>query len=240
MNWNNAAMVNLANGSWYPRGQARLLQSLDDVGFPGRRFAFQSEAEVGAPPHRERPYAFKINALKRAHEAGCNLVVWADAACWAVKPLDPLFEYIEREGYVFYYDGWNVAQWSTDAALQFFGITRDEAEKMDVVTACSFGLNLDNPTAAEFLRRWDASQPSFPGSWTNDQHQCSQDPRCLGHRHDQTAASIIVNQLGMKKVVAQYTFFQYYSNPTKTGYIYGGQNDNSLMRPEPVLWTQGM
>ncbi len=75
MNWNNTAMVNLANGSWYPRGQARLLKSLDDVGFPGRRFAFQSEAEVGAPPHRERPYAFKINALKRAHEAGCNLVV---------------------------------------------------------------------------------------------------------------------------------------------------------------------
>jgi hypothetical protein len=240
MNWNTAAIVNLANGAWYPRGQARLLQSLKDVGFPGRVFAYSDPAQVGAPPHNERPYAFKIEALKRARQEGCDLVLWADAAVWAVKPLDGLFEHIEREGHVFFHSGFNVAQWSSDSALRWFGITRDQAEQMVMLFACCFGLNLANERSVEFLTRLDESQETFPGSWTNDQHQVSQDPRCAGHRHDQTAASIIAAQLGMEVIVGHTTFFQYYANPGSTAFVYGGQNDNSLMNPEPVLWTQGM
>ena len=63
------------------------------------------------------------------------------------------------------------------------------------------GLSRKSAVAMEFLRRWQAASAKglFRGEWTNDTKSESTDPRCRGHRHDQSAASIIATQLGMQQ-----------------------------------------
>jgi hypothetical protein len=234
------AIINFAKGAWYPRGQERLLRSLIDVGWDGDVHYFTDENQIGCPTHQERPYAFKPHALKYAVQHESDIVLWADAACWAVKSLDPLFDHIAREGHAFFHSGWNCGQWSSDSALAHFGLTRDQAWEMPMLMACCFGLDLRTPKAKEFLRRWEESIPSFPGPWTNNMQEASADTRCLGHRHDQTAASIIAAQLEMPLIIGHQTFFQYYENEVHTAFVYGQTNDLTKMNPSVCIYTQGM
>jgi hypothetical protein len=76
------------------------------------------------------------------------------------------------------------------------------------------GLNSTSGIAMQFLDRWHAAATdgvSFIGDWTNDRGQCSADPRCRGHRHDQVIGSIIANQLGMGLTDAD-GMFSYWNN----------------------------
>jgi hypothetical protein len=103
------------------------------------------------------------------------------------------------------------------------------------------GWNMREPKCQEFLRIWldkavDGS--TFPGSWTNHQREVSADPRVLGHRHDQSAASLIAWQLDMGFIVPHETYFQYYENPRRVSFHV--DSDMSLMRPHTVMVAQGM
>src|SRR5208337_3530097 len=106
------------------------------------------------------------------------------------------------------------------------------------------GLNLEHPRSVEFLKRLNhyawLNPSAFLGDWRNDHQQVSHDPRCLGHRHDQSVGSIITCHLGMDHVIAQDTFFMYYSNPARTAYVYGQPNDMSLVPDNVLLLNQGM
>lgn len=238
-------IINYASGAWYPRGQDRLFRSLIDVQFfkLGDVFIFKNEAELKCPAHSRVPYGFKVAAFNRAADLGYKLILWCDAAVWAHKPLDPLFEHIEREGHVFFQGGWNCAQWTSDNCLVQMEVTRDQAEKMPMYMACCMGLNLENPRSVEFLTRlnkyaWDGI--SFIGDWHNDHQQVSKDPRCLGHRHDQSVGSILAHQLGMEQIVGHETFFAYYNNKAGIPYQYGQQNDLTGIKESVVMLTQGM
>ena len=69
------------------------------------------------------------------------------------------------------------------------------------ITGCIFGLNFANPKAVEFFDRMVAlSQDgvTFPGPWKNDGGSCSSNAGVLGHRHDQTAMSVLRHQMGME------------------------------------------
>jgi hypothetical protein len=238
-------IVNYAEGSWYPRGQARLYRSLLDVGFPqlGDFHAFNARS-LPCRPHSEVPYGFKVAAFNYAAQHGYRLVLWCDASIWAIRPLDGIFAHIEKTGHVLFTGGWNCAQWTSDACLQQMGVTRDESEKMPQYSACVMGLDLSQSRSAEFLQRLNAyawCQPScFLGDWRNDHQQVSRDPRCLGHRHDQSVGSIIACQLGMEHVIAQDTFFQYYNNAARVPYRYGEANDMSSVPENVLLLNQGM
>ena len=39
----DTAFINFGKGAWYPRGSARLKQSLQDVGYPGRVYIWDNE-----------------------------------------------------------------------------------------------------------------------------------------------------------------------------------------------------
>jgi hypothetical protein len=239
----NSCVINFAKGSWYPRGQERLLRSLQDVGYQDPVYAWQDESSLGAPLHAEVPYAFKISAFNFAAERGHRLVLWCDAAVWATRPLDPIFEHIRREGHVFFDGGYNCAQWTSDACLGALGVSRDEAEGMPMYMACCMGLDLANERSREFLRRLTekaSDGASFPGAWTNEDHAVSGDPRCRGHRHDQSAGSIIAWQLGMAQTIGHETHFRYYQNVAGTPYQYGEENDMEGIRESVVLLSQGM
>jgi hypothetical protein len=242
----NPAIINFGKGAWYPRGQDRLRKTLADVNFKGTFYGWNEESEVGAPPHSVVPYAFKINAFRRALEAGHDVILWLDAAVWAYKDPQPVFEWIKEHGYYLCQSGFHVSQWTSDACLSQCGVTRDEADGMLMYMACCMGFDFTLPESRTFLDRLEERAKdgiSFPGCWSNHNHEVSQDPRCQGHRHDQSAGSIIAAQMGMKPIISHTGpagFFQYYENPQHTAFVYGRDNDMSLVKQNVCLLTQGM
>src|SRR6185295_19081571 len=67
------------------------------------------------PAERCVPYAFKAYALKEA-AATYDLLLWADACIVPVKPLDELWQRIERDGYWMSRQGYTNYQWTADSA----------------------------------------------------------------------------------------------------------------------------
>ena len=186
-------VVNVATGA-YVIGQRRLRRWCTD---PVMYWA--DCMPPGALTHKRMPYGFKAWAIEAARLAGADLVLWADASISPMRPMDPLWDLIERQGYWFSRNGYTNGEWCCDAALPLLGITREEAFRQEHVTAGSFGLDLRSEIgrtfASEYLRL--AQNGSFRGPWTNKDGEASADPRVSGHRHDQTAASVLVHRLGM-------------------------------------------
>lgn len=236
----DTCIINFAKGAWYPRGQARLVQSLHDTGYDGDIFTWNEEHTLGVPPHELQPYAFKIGAFQYAAMKGYKKILWCDAAVFAIKSIKPIFDHIEREGHILFQSGFNCAQWTSDACLSAMAVNRDEAEKMTMYMACCMGLDLNNPRSVKFLDRlthYAMEGHCLPGAWQNLNHEVSWDSRCQGHRHDQSIGSIVAAQLGMEVIVAHQTYFAYY---TKGVYHYGQPNDMSDIKDSVVMLTQGM
>lgn len=239
------AVVNFAKAApwpntWYPRGQARLKQSLSDVGYADGLLCYNDEHQVNCPPHDLMPYAFKVGALNRAVESGYTTLLWCDASVWAIKPLNPIFDYIEKHGHVFFMAGFNCAQWTNDRALEILSVSRDEAEKMPMLMALCFGIDVRHERSKLFLERLTAyvlETESVRGQWTNNHQTESRDPRCLGHRHDQSVASIVAARLGMELSSGHETFLSYYGPSI---FEYGAVNDMSQIKDSVLLLAQGM
>lgn len=231
-----AAVVSFGKGAWYPRGAERLALSLRDTGFMdwGEAHLYTDEGEILSPLHQVAPYAFKPNALEQVRLVhGADIVLWCDSSVWAVGDLQTTFRHIEDHGHLFFHNTCT-GEWSSDAALQFFHVTRDAAMRIPMLHGLCLGLDLRWERSREFLDAWLQSVPTFPGSWTNEGGQVSRDPRVRGHRHDQTAASIIAWQLGMSFVSGPETFLWHPTSPMGPG------ERDPKAPPNVRLYAQGM
>lgn len=188
------AVVNVATGD-YVRGQRRLQLHFGDL-----LECWTNIMPSGCPPHSEVPYAFKAYALEAVRRKGADLVLWCDSSVYPIRSVEPLWALIEKQGYWFSANWWNNSAWCSDAALPLLGITREEAETQMHIAATAFGLNLRSEIGNKFLDEYLrlAGNGSFCGPWRNHLGQASSDPKVLGHRHDQTAASVICWRLWME------------------------------------------
>jgi hypothetical protein len=192
----NKCIINAAIGGWYPKGQQRLKESLEAQGFDGDFLAWN-----GWPNHgfdKSCNYNVKAAAFDEAIRKGYTEILWLDCSVWAIKNPHPVFDIIKRDGYYFWRNGYNCAQECSDKCLDYFRVSRDQAEKWTIASTSMFGVDLNNPIGKEFIETWiqSARDRVFSGSRFHDNQ--SQDPRFLWHRQDQSAASIILNKLGCK------------------------------------------
>jgi len=204
----NYCICSVATGG-FVTGLNRLISSLDKVGYTGGRLFYNSTLPPGSPHPSVVPYAFKLYALKEAQRQGYTSLLWLDSSMWAIKPVEPVFDYIEKEGYLFEAAGQLLGWWSTDAFLKHHNLTRDEAITYPLHSAGFTGLNLISPLAQKFLDRWfELAQDgvSFIGPWNDS----GPDPRYKGHRHDMSAAGLIIHQLGMKIIPPTFMHYQAY------------------------------
>jgi hypothetical protein len=194
---NEQCVINVGTGR-YVKGTDRLAQSLKPYGT--HIISWKNNLPPNSPTHNEHPYAFKAYAFKFAREAGHRLVLWCDSAVIAIKNPQRVFDAIKRDGYFFHANGWSCGQWTTDESLKIMGLTRDQVMPMPDFTGCCMGIDMSNKIALEWFDKWfyHSTSGAFIGDWKNNKQQCSKDPRCLGHRHDQVIGSIIFNQLKMK------------------------------------------
>lgn len=181
------AIVNVAYGSWYPRGQVRLAKSLSDHHEQADRLFWTNHYPPHCPTHKHTPYAFKPYAFGYALMKGYDQVLWLDSSVMLCKPLTQIWDWIDADGYCFGNDGWFVGQWCNDAGLETMGLTRDEAWKVPLMDGKLIGLNLRSEVGRSFLRRWFdyCDKGVFNGNWQD-------------HRHDITAGAVIAHRLGMK------------------------------------------
>jgi hypothetical protein len=212
----------------YKNGQDRLYKSLKDFNYQGDIILLNNYQEIGSKTHQEVNYQFKVLAIEKARQMGYDVVVWCDASLYAIKDVMPVIYHTIEKGHLMEFCGFNVAQWSTDVCLNEFGITRDEAVEIPLHSSGLTGINFKNEVSSEFFKRWldcGLKEISFHGDWNNNYKQCSQDERCLGHRHDQTTASIIAHQLNMKRI-----------NPFFMQYVY----DGTIIKDETIFGCRGI
>ena len=193
-------IISFANGNGnYMRGLARLSDSLR-YNFDGDFLAFVGEESLGAAKHSENPYAFKVLAFKKAFNAGYKQVLWLDSSCFAVAPLQPIFDEKAENKFIFQDSGHLLGTWTNDKALSYFNISRDEAMDIHMIGNAGFlGLSFDHFDGGEFLAHWENALDAgmFKGAWTNTENSESFDERCLGHRHDMSCSSAILYKMGV-------------------------------------------
>jgi hypothetical protein len=188
----------------YSRGIARIRRGLNRTGYRGGFLVWDQRYPNGSPTEEQAHAAFKPFCFAEALARGYRHVLWIDAGIRIRRPLDPLFEIIQRKGYLLFPETHSAGEYCKDDALGPLGITREESFAIPSCRAGVLGLDLASPAPLECLRRWKeraADGITFPGpKWSGLNgwpRTASQDRRVKGHRHDQTAASVIAHQLGM-------------------------------------------
>jgi len=206
------AIVNVATDRYVPL-QERLVKSLAAAGWSGGLLTWTNELPPGSPSHELAPYGFKLYAIAEAMRKGYQTVLWLDAPCIAVKPLDLVFDRIERDGHCFISGDERLGNWTSDECLAAFGIPRDAAMSMPLLNGAFIGLDLEHARTREWYRRivQQCEIGLFKGAALSehapaevrarnvdkDTGHLSDDPRCWGHRHDEAVGSCLAPLLGM-------------------------------------------
>lgn len=193
--------------------QRRLLDSLASVRWRGGLLAWTGALPPGSPAHADEPYAFKLFAIREAAARGCGTLLWLDSACVAVSALDPLFDRIEKVGHLLVTAGDRLGNWSSDACLAAYGLTRNAAMDVPLVHGSFVGLCLSRPSSRAWLDgmfhalrgglfRGPYFSPHAPadalrGKSGKPRGFVSKDARCWGHRHDEAVASCLALRLGL-------------------------------------------
>lgn len=189
-------LINVGIGGWYPRGSKRLQRSFIEHGFDGEYNIWDRWPDWDGP--KTSIYEVKAAALQHAINNGFRQIIWADCSVWALRDITPFVERIRKDGYWFGQSGYKASETATDAQLECFGITRDEADLMPDCASGLFGLDLDSKKGNLFANWWIhyAKKGAFAGSRFHDNQ--SQDPRFKFGRQDQSAASLILASLRMQ------------------------------------------
>lgn len=182
---------------------------------------------LAGPKSKTVPYAFKAYAMKAAADKGAQQIIWADACIRPIAPLDRIWEHLEKHGVWICRNGWMNHEWTADSAYpDLFPLMYDIATDPSIaltaarrlnrdiphVVATTFGVDMRHPIGRAFLDRYyqlASTTRAFCGPWRNlaapamegvaTDHTCGHcgPATTLGHRHDQTCASVIAWELGV-------------------------------------------
>lgn len=194
-------IVNFADQhGWYLKGQQRLAEACKKH-FNGDFITLNSYKQIGAPNHADNPYAFKIYAMEYAFNLGYDLVLYCDSSLYPVKDCAPVFEHIKNNGHLMQMAGHKFKTWSHDKCREYFKVTPEELQTVELYSAGFTGLNFQNERSSKFFDEWKQSMLDgmFKGVWSKKHaaSQFSKSPEAEGYRHDMSAASIIATRLGM-------------------------------------------
>lgn len=207
-----AVVCTVALGGWYPAGAARLIATMREHSPAIEVQAHVNTLPFGAPRaviedgYDYTAYCAKPFALAAAMMSGADIAILVDAAFFAVRDVHPLITHIARNGYYLCKNGNKVGTWCSDRAVPRLGMTREKLMEMEEVSSYCVGLNFADGRSVELLHRWcgfASDRVTFAGPHTSNFYDgrnlgfVSSDVRVRGHRHDQTALSVIANLMGM-------------------------------------------
>ena len=194
------AIVNLSIGtpeSWYHKGRLALLESLYNVGEKTHTFFANYER-----PERKSVYEDKVAHIKHAGMY-FKQILWLDCSITAIKPLDKIWKYIEKNGVYLYQSGANCAETCNDHCLRSYGITRDQAALIPECASNVVGINLEHEVGKKFFDLWIGSLETgamVGEKWPSLTQRLGEslDKRFKYHRQDQSTASLSAWLAGAK------------------------------------------
>jgi len=227
----NVIICTVGIGGWYPRGVARMIQEFERVS-PG--FTIQAHVNTlpwGAPArviedgYDYTPYCAKPFALAEAMRSGADIAILLDAAFYPIGLIHPLVDHVAQNGYYLCDNGNKVGEWCSDRAMCRMNEDRDNLMQMTEVSSYSVALNFADGRCHELLHRWcgyASDRLTFAGphsglhqSDTRNRGFVSMDQRVRGHRHDQTALSVIAYRMGMANLSQRPEFTAYKGSETE-------------------------
>jgi len=215
-NIDKAVIVSTGKNGWYRKGVDRLENSLVHHGFAGKTYFWKDEYPPNSPTHEENPYAFKIFEFDYAISQDADVILHLDASFWCIQNPHKLFDLINDKGVIGFRTGYNMAQTSSDAALEWAGFTRDEAEQLPEIASGMVGLRMTNPNGKKVFELWKEGM-ELGLFKTNRLHDIndSADPRLVHARQDQTLYSLAIHRCGLN--IDDVDYVAYYNNG-KPGY----------------------
>jgi len=191
--------VSFANGP-YTEPLKKLVFSVKRFGYD--IFAFNTFESIGSPKHTDSPYEFKLHAIRMGYLKGYDIVIWCDSVVKLLRPINDWIPEIQKRGVYLQRDGHRLGNWANDRAIEAFGLKRDDLMVEDTtVYACVMAFDFRHPITKTFMYKWKecADKGLFRGKWHNRDRTESQDPRCEGHRHDQTCAELVARELNIER-----------------------------------------
>lgn len=181
-----SVVVNVATTPHYVIGQQRLSAAMNK--FHQGVIVWPEALPPGAPPHSERPYAFKAHALMEAASRGIRRLMWCDASIVPIAPLQPIWDHAAAAGvWIPRADDFVNYEWTADSAYpalfpEFF--TGPMAGDPDLgwraaralnqtIPHCATGavaIDLEHEVGRAFLAQWyhfAVETDAFTGPWTN-------------------------------------------------------------------------
>lgn len=187
------AVVNVATNDYFRKGQARLIDALRKQ---GEEYHMWGELPMGCPP--DVPYAFKAFALQQANypivgksHSDYRTLLWCDSCILPIRPLAPVWEKIERDGYLIMDGGWTNYEWTADSAypdlfpdygwhgigimggINGIQLARETNRTMSHVVAGCFGISLQHEIGRAILAeyyRLASETRAFCGPRWNSHH----------------------------------------------------------------------
>ncbi len=193
-------IANLAIGpfsSWYSAGQRRLKNSIKDQ--PLTSIFMRDKLE---PTPGRTAYEDKIAFIDEAWAMGANRLLWLDCSITLLpgKSLDPIWDWIDKEGLYIYPSGFKSGQTANSKALRAYETTTDEQMEVNEIASNVVGINLEHPVGRNFLAYWVASlqfesnnSPNRGRKWPateSERMADNPDERFLFSRQDQTTATL--------------------------------------------------
>lgn len=197
----NTSHGSYSHGSPYAKGQERLLNSLVHHGFRHKVLAFQ---DFPNNHYEKKTYNIKASCMHQAREMGFDVLLWLDSSVWAIREIEPLFDYIISHGWYFHSNGFNLGRTMDNKALEYFGLTRDKAYQMPDLTSSMFGLHLGNPKAEWAFNDW--LQSAKDGFWLSSRERPGKYPNdgypedFVGDRQDQSCLTAVMHKYEMDMV----------------------------------------
>lgn len=188
-------IINAGMGHWYPKGARRLKRSLSTT-YDGELLqwidVFPNDDYEG-----RSIYTIKASAMEVALQKGYDKILWLDCSIWATKDVTPVFDMIHEHGYYAINNGYNLAQTVSDRCLEYFGITRDEAEKMPECASGIMGINTNKETGIMLANMFVKACKEGAADGSREHNGQSNDKRFLFHRQDQSVWSCCLAKLGL-------------------------------------------
>ena len=148
--------------------------------------------------NKKNPYNVKAAAFEEAIKQGYKQILWVDSPVVAIRDVSPLFDMIEKDGYLTVKNNnWNCAQSVNDKCLKYFGITRDEAENVHEHAGGFIGVDITNPKGEALIGMFIRACKDGAADGSRYHDNQSSDPRFLFHRHCQSVITLSANKLGL-------------------------------------------
>lgn len=193
-------IVNVAAHEMYWKYQFRLSCTLDVYAPTDERIFWKGAYPPGSPHHSEVvngvkpvPYGFKLYAIAEARKRGYDQILWLDSGVHLARPLEPVWNRIDRDGYLLVESEQILEQWCKEDVMQAYAATKAERETLRILACAIIGLDFRRQVACEFFDGlWNAMKAGhYTGAVSN--HSKLQD-----HRGDEAIGAILANRLGMK------------------------------------------